>query len=100
MTEVKTWTKEEVREKLWNSQKWLERGILAIYEKQTIEEKVKEHSLDHNKVGFSGPDASYLSYIARWLKSGRTLSGKHFEKVRMKMLKYAGQLAKIANGEI
>lgn len=96
----KYWTSEEIRVKLENSLPWLERGILAIYRNQTIEEQRYGETLLENNMGFSGADGKYLSYVAGYLKSGNHLSGHHLEKIRKKMLKYSKQLAKIANNEL
>jgi len=93
---METLTKDFIQEKILTDQTWLERGILAIYEKQTWEEKNAQHTIEHNGVGFSGCDGNYLSYTARWLKSGKHLSGSHLPKARNKMKKYCGQLLTIA----
>ena len=60
---------------------WLERGLLAI----------------NNNESFSEIDADYLSYLARWIQSGKPLNGKHLRKARALMMKYAGRLIEIAN---
>ena len=41
-----------------------------------------------------------MSYCAKWILSGKHLSGEHLNKARKHILKYSGQLEKIANGEI
>jgi len=92
-------TREQIESKIMTDQRWLERAILAIYERQTRDEQATDQSKYHNLVGFSGPDAPRLSYYAGWLKSGRHLSGKHLDTARKRMKKYCGQLLKIANGE-
>lgn len=93
-------TKEEIRKYLELDLRWLERGVLAIYKFQTEEEKLEKDTFHSNGIGFNGADAKYLSYIAEYLKSGKHLSGEHIKKVRHKMLKYSGQLCKIANKEL
>jgi len=97
---MKIWTVDEIKENLQKSQAWLERAVLAIYDKQTAIEKSVKDTRENNGVGFNGVDAKYLSWVADYLKSGRHLSGKHIDKVLKKMLKYSNQLTKIANGEI
>jgi len=94
------YTKEQVAEKLAKNQTWLERGVLAIYERQTADEQ-DQHATKHvNGRGFSGCDAGYLSYIAKWLLDGKKLNGKHLAKTRKRMTRYAGQLTLIANEEV
>jgi len=99
MTTQKVYEKSEIASKLASSQAWLERGILAIYARQTADEKNHGETVHLNCVGFSGADAKYLSYLARYLQNGNHLSGKFLVGGRKRMAKYAGQLTKIANGE-
>ena len=75
------YTAEQIRENLRQSRAWLERGILAIY----------------TNGGFRETDSDYLSDVARWIESGKPLDGKHRRKARALMMKYAQQLAEIAN---
>ncbi len=95
-----TWTKDEIRERIEQNDKWLEHAICALYDRQTSYEKQVEDSNMHNSIGFNKPDSHKLSYYAKWIRSGERLSGHHLENARRKMLKYSGQLTKIANGEI
>ncbi len=89
-------TKEMIKEKLLSDNRWLVRGILAIYHKQTYEEQTADATLKDNGVGFNGVDAFILSSFAKQLKQGRTLSMKQLLIARRKMPKYAGQLLQIA----
>lgn len=100
MTANITFTPELIKSKIETSQEWLERGIVAIFNRQTRDEQADQVTKHQNGVGFNGVDARYMSYLARWLKSGKHLSGNHLVKARNKMVKYVGQLTKIANGEI
>ena len=95
-----TYTKDQIKIQLQKSQKWLEKAVVAIYKKQTALEQNREKTLEHNGIGFNGPDSRVLSYYARWIMSGNNLSGKHLCLAQKKMLKYSGQLTKIANGEM
>ena len=94
------WTKEQIGERIEGSNKWLERGVLAIYDRQTRDEKSVKDTKYLNGMGFSAFDVQYLSYVAEYLKSGRHLSGQYVEKTRKRMKRYVGQLTKIANGEL
>lgn len=97
---TKTWTKKEIRTALENDDRWLIRGVLAIYNFQTEAEKSQDATLEDNGVGFNGADAFILSQFAEQYKARGFLSRKQMDIARRKMLKYAGQLAKIANGKI
>lgn len=94
-------TIETVKEKLATDQRWLERGILAIYRYQTEHEKVRGTTIEYNGVGFNGCDGVILSSFAEWLTKswkpeGQRLTFKQAALARKKMAKYAGQLVRIA----
>lgn len=96
----KVWTREEVKDQILTNDRWVERAIVAIYTRQTSHEQAIGSTTVHNGVGFAHCHASLGSYYARWIKSGKTLSGHHVAKARKMALRYVGQLTKIANGEI
>ena len=77
------YTVAEIRQNLDKNRDWLERGILAVY----------------NNRGFSEADTDYLSYVTRWIQSCKRLNGKHLRKARSLMMKYADQLAELANAD-
>lgn len=89
-------SKQEIRIKLLTNQRWLERAVVAIYEQQTSDEQYDEQTIERNNQGFTGGDAKFLSYCAKWILKGNHLSDRFIEKARRMMLKYAGQLAKLA----
>lgn len=94
----KKWTKEEIAAKLATDDKWLIRGMLAIYERQTEDEKCSETTKEQNGVGFNGIDATIMSdFVKQWNTAG-WLSTRQKALIRKKMAKYAGQLTRIANG--
>ena len=93
---MKTWNKEEIRNLLISSDKAVERGILAIYDKQTSDEQNVGDTRHLNGIGFSGAHANPGSYYARWIESGRKLSGDFLGKGRKLILHYTRQLAEIA----
>lgn len=95
--ETPSWTKERILEKLEQFPKWVERGIVAIYEKQTNEEQATENTRYYNNVGFSAFHAKQGSYYAKWILSGKHLSGPHLHKARKMIKHYAQQLVDIAN---
>lgn len=102
----KVWTKDEIREQLITNDAWLIRGIIAIFEYQTASEQASDNTSEDNGVGFNGVDGFILSRFAKFclkIKSeGRKpfLTPKQKAIALKKMPKYAGQLAKIANGKI
>jgi len=102
------YTKEFVAQQLATDNKWLIRGILAIYARQTDSEQAAGMTHEDNGVGFNGVDSPILSSFAqqiqRWMDTplnqrrfGIPLSDKQLTVAKRTMKKYAGQLAKIAN---
>ena len=105
----KVWNKEEIKENLLHKNEWVYRGVLAIYEKQTFDEQVNERTEHHNGVGFNGIDGDIMSSFAKQIikwngtkyqKFPESLSQKQTAIARKKIVKYSGQLAKIANKEL
>lgn len=78
----------------------VERAIVAIYQRQTHDEQHSSDTKHSNGIGFSGADARLGSYYARWILSGRRLSGHHLEKARAMSQKYVRQLAEIAEAKL
>lgn len=99
MNNAKT-TREYFESKINADQRWLERAILAIYERQTNDEQATEDSKYHNLRGFNGPDAKRMSYYAKWILGGKHLSRHHVDIARKRMKKYTGQLVVIAEEKV
>lgn len=89
-------TTNEIRSKITTDQRWLERAIVALFEKQTAIEQRIEDARELNGVGFNKPDSHRMSYYAKWILSGKHLSGKFLADAQHRVKKYAAQLAKIA----
>jgi hypothetical protein len=97
-----------IQANLRDDDRWLLRGLLAVYNFQTDDEQNSHSTRYHNSVGFSGPDAeiltSFAQQVQRWQRDrqngtaryNRPLSDKQLRIVRARMTKYAGQLARIA----
>lgn len=96
----KVWTRGEIETLLRSNDRAVERGIVAIFNRQTGDEKDAGTVNHHNNRGFSGNNSKSGTYFARWVLSGRTLTGKHLEKARRITLFHAGQLTNIANGKL
>lgn len=96
----KTWTRNEIENLLNSNDLAVERGIVRLFELQTSDEQESETTNHHNNVGFCGWAARNGTYYAKWVKSGRKLTGNHLAKARKIALHHAGQLVNIANKEI
>ncbi len=98
---TKKWTKEEIKEKLKTDDAWLVRGLLAIHARQTDDEKSSETTKEDNGIGFSAFDASILTdLVNQYKRTDGFFSKRQIALIRKKMIKYSGQLARIANGEV
>lgn len=106
---------ELIREKIETNDRWLIKGVLAIFDNQTLEEKNAKAVRQHNGVGFTGFDAEIMTSIAqqmirRGIKQAIQDTSKPVNVVdyvspaqvkvlRSKMKKYAGQLMRIAENK-
>jgi hypothetical protein len=97
---AKKWTKDEITALLNRNPKAVIHGLVAIYNNQTLDEKDDQATKHHNGIGFNGPDSRILSSIAEQYVSKKYISPKQMTLVTERIKKYAGQLTKIANGEI
>ena len=97
MNTMKKWKKDEIKDMIEKSDYALIKGLLRIYENQTMDEKRSESTSHDNGIGFNGSDAEFLSKMAKFFLDRGYLTGKQIDVVRKKMLKYSGQLTKIAN---
>lgn len=94
-----TYTKDFIKDKLTNDTRWMERGVIVLYQHQTDEEKGSKQTIEYNNVGFNGSDSKYLTWVAEWLlKDTRNhLSGNHINKVGKMLPKYWKQIQTLIN---
>ena len=92
-------TKEYVKEMVATDYEWTRRAILALYEFQTEEEKAVGEAKQTNARGFNKFDAEFLSSLAKWILADRMLSTKQLKAARKALVKYSGQLVKIAEAK-
>ncbi len=97
MEPKKVWTKDDIKNLLKVNDRAVARGVVAIYNRQTEDERFCDSTHEHNGVGFNKVDAELLSNIARWFTSHGYLTEKQTAVARRKIMKYAGQLVEIAN---
>jgi hypothetical protein len=96
----KVWSKEEIKDLLDSNDMAVKKGLINLYSLQTEDERDSENTKYQNGVGFSGKDADFMTSLAKQLLERGTLSPRQLACARKNMKGYAGQLAKIANGEI
>jgi len=89
------YTKEFIQDKLANDIRWMERGVLVLFERQTLDEQRSNNTIENNRRGFNGTDGRYLTWVGNYLRKGNHLSGQHIEKVGKKLPKYWKQILDI-----
>jgi hypothetical protein len=89
-----------IKDKLINDWDWTKRGLVAIYNKQSWDEKVSPQARHDNGVGFTHTDAKFLSAMAQRILNDMYFSDKMRICTIKAMRKYAGQLRKIADNKI
>jgi hypothetical protein len=101
-------TKEAIKELLTTSDRAVEKGLTTLLSRQTAEEIATDSTHVHNGRGFSAFDAEFMTSlakqveakIARGVKLGECLSEKQMVYARKKIMRYAGQLAEVANEKL
>lgn len=94
---MKNWTKEEILDLLKRNDLAVAKGCVRLFERQVRDEQVSEDTHYTNGRGFNKPDARFMSSIAKWYMKNGKLTPKQVFSARRRILKYAGQLAEIAN---
>jgi hypothetical protein len=89
------YTKEEIKQQLSTNPKWIERGLVVLYQRQTYEEQQSGGTIVDNKMGFNGSDSRYLTYCAKWVLGGNRLNEKHLQKCGKMLPKYWKQIMDI-----
>lgn len=82
-----------------SSDEAVEKAIVAIFNRQTEDEKRGKSTIHSNGVGFSGYDAGTGTYYAKWILAGNKLTRHHLVKGRKMAHKYVRQLSEIASIE-
>lgn len=93
------WNKAKIEELLKTNDKAVERAIIAIYDRQTQDEKQASDTKHTNHRGFRANHASKGSYYARWVLGGRRLTGDHLANARKIALHYTSQLLDVTKNK-
>lgn len=98
----KSWMIDYLKLKLKNTD-WAMKGLIRIYENQTVEEKSRSNTISKNDIGFTSPDATLLTPIAlkyiKFLnkKSEYSMTITEAKMVINKMPKYREQIFNMSN---
>lgn len=94
------WNKANIREMLEANDTAVVRGLVRIHSFQTGDEKLSGQTTEENGVGWNGVDAEYMTSLHDYFRANGYLTPGQMAYARKKILKYSGQLAKIANSDI
>ena len=86
-----------LKERLATDDRWALRALSVVYRNQTADEQATQQTIEHNGIGFSGPDAEILSSFAQQYQRRGTLSPRQMNLLRRKMPSYASQVARMAD---
>ena len=86
-----------LKSRLANDDRWALRALTVVYQNQTSDEQAAQETIEHNGIGFSGPDAEILSSFAQQYQRRGSLSEKQMCILRRKISSYAGQVARVAD---
>jgi hypothetical protein len=96
----KTWTEEDIVALLQRSNKAVERAVLALHRRQTMDERQTSNTHHDNHVGFRKNHAPKLSYFARLIGMGNSLYPAQLELARKWCKMYRRQLCDEANSRV
>ena len=97
--EYKIYTVNEIRDMLEKYSNVVSKAIITLYQYQTLLEKEYLSTNEHNGVGFNKFDGPVLSAFAEQILAGCPLTEHQMYAARRRIMKYAGQLTKIANAK-
>ena len=100
MSTAKKYTKDNIKALLAVNDLAVFKGFIRIWQLQTESERAVEDTMLRNGVGFSGYDGNWMTGIGNNVVKYKQITEGQFLAIKKMMHKYAGQLAKIANGEI
>lgn len=93
------WTESLVVHWLDVDRLFVERALLALYERQTRDEQARYDTVHKNYIGFNAADAGPLTRSAKWLLKGNHLDGRFLEEARKRLKKYRRQLVNIIDNK-
>ena len=87
--------------KLLENKRYLERAVVVLFYRQTLDERLSKETLHDNGVGFAGNDARRGTYLAKLIleyhakgwEYGNILIGRGYEMAKTMMPRYWKQLA-------
>lgn len=94
---MRTWTKDEIKNLILTNDKMVGLSLKQLYNCQTADEQAIGETNHQNGMGFNGVDAPILTSFAVFYIERGYLSSKQLVIARKKLIKYCGQLTRLAN---
>lgn len=91
------WTKDEIIAMLDSRDDAVIRAALAIYARQTEDEKSSMDTKWKNGIGFAANDAEGMTRFCNFVRADKTISSRFMAYARGRMKRYHRQLIEIAN---
>jgi len=88
--------REDIIHQLKVNPRLVERALVVLYERQTLDEQMAGETKHHNGIGFSAWAARWGSYYGRYVLSGKRLTGIHLDRARDIAIKHVRQLVELA----
>lgn len=89
-------SREFILDLLSRNDRAVERAIVVLFENQTADEQLSANTRHENGRGFRKNHARKGTYYAKWVLSGRKLTGEHLENARGMARLYVRQLVEAA----
>ena len=86
-----------IRYKLQTDTKWMEAGIISMFNQQTLSEREHELSMFRNGAGFDFIDDKKFSTMAKRLKQGLKVPDTVYKVVKERIHRYATQLYSLSD---
>lgn len=94
---MRTWTKEEIKNLILTNDRMVGLSLKQLYNCQTADEQASHETNHQNGMGFNGVDAPILTSFAVFYMERGYLSPRQLVIARKKLVKYSGQLTRLAN---
>ena len=89
--------KSEIKSLLIGNDRAVELAMVALFKCQTSDEQNTSTTKESNGMGFNAFHAESGTYYAKWVLSGKKLTGRHLVKARKMACYYAGQLSTLSD---
>lgn len=89
------YSRNQIYEMMKSNDKVLYGAIVALYEQQTVSEKINETANNRNYRGFNAADAKVMTSLAKHLMRNRCLTDKQKKLALIRIEKYGEQLVQL-----